>query len=34
LLRKGKDITVPSGTTIQLQLDAPVSIAGVVPSGY
>lgn len=34
LLRKGKDITVPSGTRIQLQLDAPVSIAGVVPSGY
>jgi hypothetical protein len=34
LLRKGKDITVPSGTKIQLQLDAPVSIAGVVPSGY
>jgi hypothetical protein len=34
LLRKGNDITVPAGTTIQLQLDSPVSIAGVVPAGY
>lgn len=28
LLRKGKEVTIPSGTAMQLQLDAPVSIAG------
>lgn len=28
LLRKGKDVVIPSGTQLQLQLDAPVSIAG------
>ena len=33
LLRKGKDVTIPSGTQMNLQLDAPVSVAGVVPSG-
>lgn len=34
LLRKGRDVTVPSGTQMKLQLDAPVSVSGVVPSGY
>jgi hypothetical protein len=36
LLRKGKDVTVPSGTVLQLQLDSPVSIAGATPAqtGY
>jgi hypothetical protein len=33
LLRKGKDVTIPSGTNLQLQLDSPVSVAGVVPGG-
>lgn len=28
LLRKGKEVTIPSGTAMQLQLDAAVSIAG------
>ncbi|MCC7527588.1 MAG: hypothetical protein IT342_03635 [Candidatus Melainabacteria bacterium] len=28
LMRKGKEVTIPSGTAMQLQLDAPVSIAG------
>jgi len=28
LLRKGRDITIPSGTAMQLQLDAPATIAG------
>jgi len=31
LLRKGKEVTIPSGTPMQLQLDAPVSIAGSGP---
>jgi len=36
LLRKGKDVTVPSGTVLQLQLDAPVSVAGATAAqaGY
>lgn len=34
LLRKGRDVTIPSGTVMNLQLDAPVSVAGVVPAGY
>jgi len=33
LLRKGKDVTIKSGTAMQIQLDAPVSVAGVVPAG-
>lgn len=33
LLRKGRDVTVPSGTKIQLQLDSPVAISGVTPAG-
>ncbi len=28
LLRKGRDVTIPSGTRMQLQLDAPATIAG------
>ena len=28
LLRKGRDVTIPSGTSMQLQLDAPATIAG------
>ncbi len=28
LLRKGKDVLIPAGTSMQLQLDAPVTIAG------
>jgi hypothetical protein len=32
LLRKGRDVTIPSGTQMQLQLDAPASIAGGGPS--
>lgn len=28
LLRKGKEVTIPSGTQMQLQLDAPMTIAG------
>ena len=31
LLRKGKDVTIPSGTSIQLQLDSPVTISGALP---
>ncbi len=35
ILRKGKDVTVPSGTNIQLQLDQPVSISvGMSPQAY
>ncbi len=34
LLRKGKDVVIPSGTQLQLQLDAPVSIAGGGPAPY
>jgi hypothetical protein len=33
ILRKGKDVTIPSGTQMNLQLDQPVSVAGVVPAG-
>ncbi len=32
LLRKGRDVTIPAGTAMQLQLDAPVSIAGATAS--
>ncbi len=28
IMRKGKEVTIQSGTAMQLQLDAPVSIAG------
>ncbi len=28
LLRKGKDVLIPAGTAMQLQLDAPVTVAG------
>lgn len=31
LLRKGKDVNVQAGTAMQIQLDAPVSIAGAAP---
>jgi hypothetical protein len=31
LLRKGRDVTIKSGTTMQVQLDAPVSVAGAAP---
>jgi len=34
ILRKGADVTVPSGTKLQLQLDSPVTISGVAPAGY
>lgn len=34
LLRKGRDVTIPSGTPIQVRLDAPVSIAGGGPGPY
>jgi hypothetical protein len=34
ILRKGKDVTIPSGTALQLQLDSPVAISGVNPAGY
>ncbi len=34
ILRKGADVTVRSGTNIQIQLDAPVAISGVTPAGY
>ena len=34
ILRKGKDVTVPSGTNIQLQLDQPVSISENPSQGY
>lgn len=34
LLRKGKDVTIPSGTPLQIQLDAPSSIAGAGPGPY
>jgi hypothetical protein len=33
LLRKGKDVTIKSGTNMQVQLDAPVSVAGAAPAG-
>lgn len=33
-LRKGRDVTIPSGTPIQVRLDAPVSIAGGGPGPY
>lgn len=32
LLRKGKDVNVQAGTAMQIQLDAPVSIAGAAPA--
>jgi hypothetical protein len=32
ILRKGKDVQIPAGTAMQLQLDAPVSIAGGTPA--
>lgn len=32
ILRKGKDVNVQAGTAMQLQLDAPVSIAGAAPA--
>jgi hypothetical protein len=28
LMRKGRDVIIPSGTQMQLQLDAPATIAG------
>ncbi|HEY9777632.1 MAG TPA: hypothetical protein V6C81_27965 [Planktothrix sp.] len=31
LLRKGRDVTIPSGTAMQLQLDAPATVAGGGP---
>lgn len=34
LLRKGKDVTIPSGTPLQIQLDAPSTIAGAGPGPY
>jgi hypothetical protein len=34
LLRKGRDVTIPSGTQMQLQLDAPATIAGAGASAY
>jgi hypothetical protein len=34
LLRKGKEVTIPSGTAVEVQLDAPVSIAGGAPGQY
>ncbi len=33
LLRKGKDVTIPSGTNLKLQLDSPVAISGVASVG-
>jgi hypothetical protein len=33
ILRKGTDVTIPSGTNLKLQLDSPVAISGVSPSG-
>ncbi len=33
-VRKGKDVNIPSGTPIQIQLDAPSSIAGAGPGPY
>jgi hypothetical protein len=33
-VRKGKDVTIPSGTPLQVQLDAPSSIAGAGPGPY
>lgn len=32
ILRKGKDVQIPAGTNMQLQLDAPVSLAGGSPA--
>jgi len=34
LLRKGKEVSIPSGTAVEVQLDAPVSIAGGAPGQY
>lgn len=34
LLRKGREVTIPSGTPVEVQLDAPVSIAGGAPGQY
>ena len=34
LLRKGRDVTIQSGTQMQLQLDAPATIAGGGPPPY
>ncbi len=34
LLRKGREVTIPSGTAVEVQLDAPVSIAGGAPGQY
>jgi len=34
ILRKGKDVTIPSGTPLQIKLDAPSSIAGAGPGPY
>lgn len=34
IVRKGKDVTIPSGTPITIQLDAPSSIAGAGPGPY
>ena len=34
VLRKGKDVTIPSGTPLTIQLDAPSSIAGAGPGPY
>jgi len=33
ILRKGKDVTVPSGTNLQLELDSAVAISGASPPG-
>lgn len=33
LLRKGKDVTIKSGTNMEIQLDSPVSMAGGMPGG-
>jgi hypothetical protein len=36
LLRKGAEVKIPSGTSLQIALDAPVSVSGAVPAagGY
>ncbi|MBK9143187.1 MAG: hypothetical protein IPM23_11865 [Candidatus Melainabacteria bacterium] len=31
LLRKGKDVIIPTGTTVQVQLDEPVALPGLMP---
>jgi hypothetical protein len=33
ILRKGANVTVKSGTNLQLELDSPVAISGVAPAG-